>query len=78
MKNYVVELSTPADDVIYIELDDKDTAEAIFHSITVTDWRIPRVSVCHVENHVMTEIMRKETEAWKKSVEIAKEEEVNA
>ena len=78
MKNYVVELSTPDDDVIYVEFDEKGIAEALFESITVRDDRIPRVSVCHVENHVMKEIMRKETEAWKKSVEIAREEEDNA
>jgi len=75
MYKYVVELSTPEDDVATMKVSDRLTADRIFESINLSDNGIPRVSIFAIEGSTWKEIRRKETEAWAKSVAIAKEEE---
>lgn len=72
---YIVEMSTPDDDIISAPVAEPNDALALFDSITVSDDRIPRVSVFFLDDsHCLHEIRRKETDAWRKGVEIAKAE----
>ena len=75
---YAVEISTPDDDVYSRNFPYSfEDANKLFESIELSDSKVPRVSLYHVVNHVCFELRRKETEAWKRSVELAKEELTN-
>lgn len=72
---YSVEFSTPDDDVFRVPFQDEKHAVDLFDSVVLSDERIPRVSVFHVDPGVVHEIRRKETYAWRQAVERAHAEE---
>ena len=78
LEDYAVEISTPNDDT-YSRVMDKQSADALFDSITVSDDKVPRVSVYFIDHAKNTwyEVRRKATDAWEESVLIAREEEDN-
>lgn len=65
--DFVVEMSTPDDDTITIHNDKLVIARNIYDSVSVSDDKIPRISVFVIDNdtHCMYELFRKETDSWK-------------